>query len=488
MSSPLRLAVIATLMLASSSSAQTFSSCNPTKQSGCPADPALGRSLTIDFKNGESDQFTTSGSPAYGSDGAMFTVAKPGDSPTLTSKWYIMFGKYSITTKAAPGTGIVSSSVLQSDDLDEIDWEWLGGAVAEVQTNYFGKGQTTTYDRAAIIAVTNTQAEFHTYTTEWTENQIVWSIDNTVVRVLNAGQADGQYPQTPMQLKIGSWAGGDPSNSEGTIQWAGGVTDYSAGPFTMYVSQISIVDYSTGTSYSYGDQSGSWESIVAAGGAVNGNSGGSATVSNAPAITSTSNGGGIWTGTHAQDTATVSYTTLPGLPSGWSISSSGKVVPSSATTVSKPLSSCRTSLKHLTDTLRQPPASLPSTLAQPSPPSVSSPAASCTAGGSDKVVTQYDQQGFLKTVTIPPGASTGWDNQGLPTTVYACDTTPVAKLLAIKVADMVTPSQSYAADSSATLITQALTHHSGASSRLRIESRWCFAAISALAIGFLVIA
>lgn len=249
-----------------------------------------------------------------------------------------MFGKYSITTKAAPGTGIVSSSVLQSDDLDEIDWEWLGGAINEVQSNYFGKGQTTTYDRAAIIAVSNTQTDWHTYTVEWTDTQIVWSIDSSVVRVLNAADADDQYPQTPMQLKVGSWAGGDPSNSAGTIAWAGGETDYSAGPFTMYVSSISIVDYSTGTSYSYADQSGDWESIVSSGGKVNGNSGGSVTVTNAPAITSTTSGNDAWDGTHATDTATVSYTTLPGLPSGWSISPAGKVVPSSATTVSKPLS------------------------------------------------------------------------------------------------------------------------------------------------------
>lgn len=338
MRSPLRLAVIAALVFALPSTAQTYSTCNPTTQSGCPANPALGKSLTIDFTNGASDEFTASSNPTYGSDGAMFTVSQSGDAPTLSSKWYIMFGKYSITTKAAPGTGIVSSAVLQSDDLDEIDWEWLGGAVAEVQSNYFGKGQTTTYDRAAIHAVANTQAEFHTYTTEWTENQIIWSIDGTVIRVLNAGQANGQYPQTPMQLKIGSWAGGDSSNSQGTIAWAGGATDYSAGPFTMYVSSISIVDYSTGTSYSYGDSSGSWESIVAAGGAVNGNSGGSVTVNDAPAITSTSSGNIGWDGTHRSDTATVSYTTLPGLPSGWSISASGKVVPSSATPVSKPAS------------------------------------------------------------------------------------------------------------------------------------------------------
>jgi beta-glucanase (GH16 family) len=55
----------------------------------------------------------------------------------LTSKWYIMFGKVEISVKAAPGAGIVSSFVLQSDTLDEIDWEWLGADPDEVQSNYF---------------------------------------------------------------------------------------------------------------------------------------------------------------------------------------------------------------------------------------------------------------------------------------------------------------------------------------------------------------
>lgn len=338
MRSSLRLAAVATiaaLLHTSPSTAQTYSSCNPTSQSGCPADPALSKSTTVDFTNGASDEFTAQGNPTYDSTGAEFTVAKSGDSPTLISKWYIMFGKVSVTMKAAPGTGIVSSVVLQSDDLDEIDWEFIGGAADQVQSNYFGKGQTTSYDRAAVHAVSDTQGDFHTYDVEWTENQIVWSIDGNTVRVLNANDADDQYPQTPMQLKLGSWAGGDPSNTQGTIDWAGGLTDYSAGPFTMYVSSVSVVDFSTGKSYSYGDRSGSWESIESDGGQINGNSGGSATVTAAPAITSTTSGYVGWDGTHATDTATVSYTSLPGLPSGWVVSSSGKVVPPSAAPVSK---------------------------------------------------------------------------------------------------------------------------------------------------------
>ena len=203
--------------------------------------------------------------------------------------------------KTAPGAGIVSSSVLQSNDLDEIDWEWLGAQNDQVQSNYFGKGQTTTYDRAAVHAVSDTQGDFHTYTTEWTDSQIVWQIDGKTVRVLAADSADGQFPQTPAQLRIGAWSGGDPSNPQGTIAWAQGPTDYSQGPFTMVVSSVSVTDYSTGSEYVYYDRSGDWTSIGSKGGKVNGNAGGSMVDTDAPQITSTSNSNIIpWQGTHAE--------------------------------------------------------------------------------------------------------------------------------------------------------------------------------------------
>ena len=70
------------------------------------------------------------------------------------------------------------------------------------------------------------------------------------------------YPQTPMYVKIGSWAGGDSTeNSNGTVEWAGGETNYKDGPFTMVVESIQVEDFSSGSSYSYGDTTGSWESI-----------------------------------------------------------------------------------------------------------------------------------------------------------------------------------------------------------------------------------
>lgn len=119
------IATIASLLLSTPTTAQTYTTCNPLQQT-CQPDTALGKSISADFTAGASDQFTTSGNPTFDSNGASLTVAKSGDAPTISSKWYIMFGKVEIVMKAAPGQGIVSSAVLQSDDLDEIDWEIIG--------------------------------------------------------------------------------------------------------------------------------------------------------------------------------------------------------------------------------------------------------------------------------------------------------------------------------------------------------------------------
>lgn len=150
--------------------------------------------------------------------GATFTISKQGDGPLIQSGWYIMFGRVEYTLRAAPGTGIVSSAVLQSDDLDELDWEWLGGRSDQAQSNYFGKGDTSTNNRGAFHDNPGNQDTFHTYSIDWTSTQIVWAINGETVRVLTPESANaGQYPQTPMMIKVGVWAGGDSNNAQGTI-------------------------------------------------------------------------------------------------------------------------------------------------------------------------------------------------------------------------------------------------------------------------------
>lgn len=223
----------------------------------------------MDFTQGASDDWNvTYGSVTYDdSNGATYIISESGDAPTMQSNWYVFFGEISVVMKAAPGTGIVSCAILESDDLDEIDWEWLGGSASQVETNYFGKGNTSTYDREQWIDMADTQDDFHNYTIVWTESSLQWAIDGATVRTLAYADANNgdSYPQSPMRVKLGIWAGGDSSNSEGTIEWAGGATDYSAGPFTAYVKSVSITNYNPAAEYTYSDTSGSYESITMSG-------------------------------------------------------------------------------------------------------------------------------------------------------------------------------------------------------------------------------
>ncbi|KAI1956788.1 transglycosylase [Ophidiomyces ophidiicola] len=334
--------------------AQTFTDCNPLQKS-CPPNPALSGTGNFDLTKGPSDRFTfAGGTPTYNGDGVSLTVAKQGDNPRIQSKFYMMFGHVEVTMKAAPGKGIVSSVVLQSDCLDEIDWEWLGGNDGQVQTNFFGQGKTATYDRSASHPNPNNQKAFHKYTIDWTKDHIQFGIDGAIIRTItpNDANARGQYPQTPMHLRLGSWAGGDPNNKPGTIEWAGGLTDYKAGPYTMLVQSVKMTDYSTGTQYIYTDKTGTWQSIRAQDGKISGSGtpGSGPQVQNsvppAEASIKPSQGttGGSWVIPRPAPTTTQSSITgVAGVPSSWLVTDNGR--PSAPSTASPPsLSTSRPSL------------------------------------------------------------------------------------------------------------------------------------------------
>ncbi|KAL3473238.1 concanavalin A-like lectin/glucanase domain-containing protein [Aspergillus californicus] len=248
--------------------AQTYSDCNPTEET-CSANTGLDSwSFTTDFTTGD-DAFdgwnVTSGSITSTDLGAEFVINEQGDAPTIETDFYIFFGYFEVKFRASNGTGIVSTAILESDDLDELDWEQVSTFNSEIETNYFGKGNTSSYDRATTVSVETPTETFHTYGISWTEEKTEWFIDGTSVRTLNYADAvDGtNYPQTPSRIRIGIWAGGDPDNSEGTIEWAGGETDYTQAPFKMYVESVSITNYNPAKSYTYTDKTGSFDSIEA---------------------------------------------------------------------------------------------------------------------------------------------------------------------------------------------------------------------------------
>ncbi|KAI1655894.1 glycoside hydrolase family 16 protein [Daldinia decipiens] len=249
--------------------AQLQTDCDPLKKT-CPPDPALGTMHLFNF-NATPPEHTfnlTAGTVDYNVDtGAAFTMRKKGESVTLISNFYFFFGKTEVFLKAASGTGVISSIVWSSDVLDEVDWEFKGGNATHAFSNYFGKGMPDWKNGGDHLVEGGVLDDYHNYTCVWTKDKLEWWLDGGLLRTLLPKDANNtlNYPQTPMKLSLGIWAGGDPDGPQGTIDWAGGVTDYSQ-PHTMYVKSALVEDYSSGKEYSYSDQSGSWQSIKIASG------------------------------------------------------------------------------------------------------------------------------------------------------------------------------------------------------------------------------
>jgi len=257
--------------------AQTYTDCDPLK-STCPDDNAMkAKTFTTDFKAGSSlpkgwHSVQCAGDIKYGKDGGAMVVAKKGDCPTIETDDYVLFGMFEVKMKSSPGQGLISSIVLQSDVRDEVDWEFLGGDNARVQSNYFGKYDQSEFNRMVQIPVADPQNQWHTYGVNWTSAAITWLIDGVAVRTLKYEDAKGgtRFPQTPMRFRLGIWAGGDPSNPKGTIDWAGGLTDFSKAPFAMSIDSTTITNYSPADKYHYKDNSGDWKSIEVIGGSAGG--------------------------------------------------------------------------------------------------------------------------------------------------------------------------------------------------------------------------
>ncbi|TKA78383.1 hypothetical protein B0A55_04723 [Friedmanniomyces simplex] len=265
---------ISLALLAWHAAAQTSSLCDPRHNASCPNDPALGSGIYNETFTSTTTELNpnfwnvTSGNAEtvqFGENGAELVIAKSGDSVTAQSTFYIMYGVVEVIMQAAAGQGIISTFDLISDDLDEIDLEIMGGNTSFVESNWYGWGNTSQYN-AQYHPCNGPQQGMHNYTIVWSQDQLQWIIDGSVARTLPYAKA-GRYPQTPSIMKFGIWAGGDSTEPEGTVVWAGGKTDWTKGPFTMTIQSIKITDASTNTSsYTYGDNTGDYQSIKAVAG------------------------------------------------------------------------------------------------------------------------------------------------------------------------------------------------------------------------------
>ncbi|KAL6450611.1 UTR2 Extracellular glycosidase UTR2 [Candida maltosa Xu316] len=166
----------------------------------------------------------------------------------VSSTKYFWYGKVGANIKTSRTGGVVTAFILFSDVQDEIDYEFVGYDLVNPQSNFYAQENST---------VNDTFAYYHNYEMDWTEDKIDWYVDGEKVRTLNKKDTWNEtsnrfdYPQTPTRIQISLWPGGDPSNGEGTIEWAGGLVDWNSedvqkyGYFYAHVKDIYVQTYDT---------------------------------------------------------------------------------------------------------------------------------------------------------------------------------------------------------------------------------------------------
>ncbi|KAI5953131.1 UTR2 [Candida jiufengensis] len=169
----------------------------------------------------------------------------------VSSTKYLWYGKVGATIKTSHGGGVVSAFILFSDVQDEIDFEYVGYDLIHPQSNYYSQGMLN-YSNSRNSSVNNTFEYYHLYEMDWHEDYITWSVDSVDVRTLNKNDTWNDttkrydFPQTPSRIQFSLWPGGDPSNGQGTIEWAGGEIDWNAediqkyGYFYAHVKEIHV--------------------------------------------------------------------------------------------------------------------------------------------------------------------------------------------------------------------------------------------------------
>lgn len=199
----------------------------------------------------------------------------------LSSTRYVHYGTITARLKTGRWGGVVTAFISMSDIKDEIDWEFPGNQTTEGQTNYFWQGVVTTPTHGGVAGnLSDTFSNYHDYTIDWKPDQLNWLVDGNVVRTLK--QSDtvdsngvSNYPNTPSRIQLSIWPAGINGTAPGTVQWAGGMIDWSnpdyqsAGHFYALVESVNITcsdptpASSNVTSYVYGKNSSALTPSVA---------------------------------------------------------------------------------------------------------------------------------------------------------------------------------------------------------------------------------
>ncbi|ORY88625.1 concanavalin A-like lectin/glucanase domain-containing protein, partial [Leucosporidium creatinivorum] len=187
-------------------------------------------------------------------DQLLLTVSEHGNGTALSSTHSILYGNISAKIKSSPELGLVTSFILLSGTKDEIDWEFTNN-LTSAGSAYFYQGDVGDYSAAQELSIANRSEDFHEYGINWTPDCITWTLDGVALRnvtkesTLDASTGTYHYPQTPSRIQLLIWPAGVEGAAQGTIDWAGGLVNFSSpaynetGYFASYVESVSVTCY-----------------------------------------------------------------------------------------------------------------------------------------------------------------------------------------------------------------------------------------------------
>ncbi|KAK7733007.1 putative glycosidase CRH2 [Cytospora paraplurivora] len=245
---------------------------------------SLDRVISIDKYLGDASEadWVSSGDPLVYDDNILLTMPANSTGTVLASTVYMWYGNVKAKLKSSRGNGVVTAFILLSDVKDEIDFEFIGADLTTSQTNYYFQALPIWTNVVNITDLSDTYTNFHEYEIDWTPDKITWSVDGVAGRTLkrtdtwNATTNQWDFPQTPARVELSIWPGGASSNSEYTIQWAGGAIDWDSQDIKDYgydfatFKSVTIECYNAssgvgtnkGKSYYYDNISGLNNSVV----------------------------------------------------------------------------------------------------------------------------------------------------------------------------------------------------------------------------------
>ncbi|CAO2206243.1 unnamed protein product [Urochloa humidicola] len=184
------------------------------------------------------DKFNTDGTvrtdyDASGQEVAMLNLDRSSGAG-FNSKEQYLFGEFSIQMKLIPGNsaGTVSCFYLTSgddDDHDEIDMEFMGNSTGQpvvLNTNVWASGDGKKEHQFDLWF--DPSADYHTYTIIWNPTNILFKVDDNVIRCFKR-YTDLAYPSSrPMALHATLWDGSYWATEKGKVP-----IDWSGAPFVV---------------------------------------------------------------------------------------------------------------------------------------------------------------------------------------------------------------------------------------------------------------